>query len=166
MAAAFIMLGTPGWVGLVYSCGEALRDSDLVYARSTERLVFHYGEAEAERATRCLDQITGQSHYFDRTLSRLIPENQRPNAEAEKAIRAAQEAVNAAARKAQQEADAAEKNRFERLRVGGLRLKSAREAAAITPPSEGCTNMYRRDPDATTTNQLCLDVFFRTGLPD
>lgn len=164
MAAAFIMLGTPGWVGLVYSCGEALRDSDLVYARSTERLVFHYGEAEAERATRCLDQITGQSHYFDRTLSRLIPENQRPNAEAEKAIRAAQEAVNAAARKAQQEADAAEKNRFECLRVGGLRLKSAREAAATR---------FRRDvstcigtTDATTINQLCFDVFFRTGLPD
>ena len=50
-------------------------------------------------------------------------------------------------------------------------LAETAEKDAIREPvvarlSEACGNMYRRDPDATITNQLCFDVFWERGLPD
>ena len=41
-----------------------------------------------------------------------------------------------------------------------------RQDAVLSRVSEACANMYRRNPDATVINAVCLDVFLADGLPD
>lgn len=41
-----------------------------------------------------------------------------------------------------------------------------REYEVLLRLKDGCTAMFKRDPDATITNRLCFDLFMDQGLPD
>lgn len=44
--------------------------------------------------------------------------------------------------------------------------RNERQFDVLLRLQEGCEAMFKRDPDATITNQLCFDLFMDRGLPD
>lgn len=44
--------------------------------------------------------------------------------------------------------------------------KNAKERTVWLRVEEACRTLYKKHPDETVTNRICLDLFLVTGLPD
>ena len=147
-------------------CIEGLETGDETLLRNNvDRLLNEsavYNDAEIEMATRCLKAHKGFDYVYDPETGRFFTANQFAFEQGRRAAEAAKKKRDEAAAK-----EAAERAR-QAAEVDAIvaKAKADREFSVAQRLRKGCENMYRRDPDATITNQMCFDLFWRYGLPD
>ena len=174
LAACLAFAATPALADLGDDYITAIEaGNDTRVDRLVDMILFSKSVMSPERAAKsieCLKKATGEDYiYFGQTGKFVLPTDLE-RIRAEQAAKDEQQRVRAAAIAAEQEANREEEAKAQAEREAFsaqlAELKMKREADVTGRLAEGCTAMYRRDPDATITNDLCFDLFFRIGLPD
>lgn len=181
----FAVSATAAWGGMADTCVYAVQSGDLVRARHLATVLLSSPSGlpndEAQAVMKCVKMMTGQDYTYDPKTRLLSPPQSEYGPLTELAGRiaeAAQEghlrAERDRERKAQERAkaeaaakeEAEESARLAQMRAEGELIRLQRQRSVQERLSEGCSRMYRRDPDATITNSLCYEVFFNQGLPE
>lgn len=169
LIAALCFAALPAQADFASSCVGAIEEGDDSKAAMFSRMLLarprQLDKVGQANGLRCIEHATGIAHKYDRDLGRFYSPDQQAEIDAEKAQIEGQKAAEVAAAKAEAEAKAADDKAWAQIEADAAKAKFDRESAVLARLDEGCANMYQRDPDATITNPLCFDVFFRTGLP-
>lgn len=172
------LMGAPAWADLGDYCLEALKKGDTTGAKKiADVILFSNTPMSPERAATsaaCLTAVTGEEYIYVSQTAKFEPaaRHEQREVERQREVAARQEKVRQEAEKRKSEeaaeaaAEAERQERINRLMAEAAQRAAERERAVSERLALACKNMFRRDPDATMTNKLCFDVFWRVGLPD
>lgn len=172
------LVGVPAWADLGDYCLEAMKKGDKAGAQKiADVILFSNTPMSSDRAktsAECLRAVTGLEYIYVDETAKFEPAAGYEQREAERRRKLAaqrqkdrEEAAKQRAEKAAEAAAAAERQaRTDQMMVEAAQRAAERERAVSERLALACENMFRRDPDATMTNRLCFDVFWRAGLPD
>lgn len=177
LTAATILYAAPALADLGSDCLKAADAGNSALVKQYADMILFsrdkLSEQRAADAAACLLEATGRDYVYAPDVRKFelaeehdqaAVERQRQAAEKSRVEREKQARKKEAENKAQAEAAEA-RAAAERFRADMERREAERHQAVAARLSEACTNLYRRDPDATIANKLCFDVFWAQGLP-
>ncbi len=149
---------TAGTLGAddIADCHKAIADNDRTTALFLAQTMLVLPPASSpdvrDRAVQCLAFAFDEPYRFDNTRNAYIadrrPEQSQP---AEGRARAEAMVDELSARISEHEAKV---------------RQSKIEAQVLERATAACEKLYLQDPDLAVTNNVCVDIFLRTGLPN
>ncbi|PCH67060.1 MAG: hypothetical protein COC12_12060 [Rhodobacteraceae bacterium] len=148
----------------VYSdCQAAIDAGDRDQARGPAEMMLRfnviYDTKNRKAISECLTFAMEEQYFYDPLSASFMSTSEMEN-RAETYAKREEEQEQERKMQAEIAASAAE---FEQHR---REQESAKRRAVWLRVSEACGRLYKKRPDETVTNRICLDLFLATGLPD
>ena len=165
LATTLIICAQTALAGTYSDCTEAIKSGDQSQAKELAATILRFNSfSHDEQITgaACLTFAMGQEYVFSIVLNTFAPK-----AEVAAIIEATKKeaAGKADEQKRLQEEFDRKRRETRQAQLAAAAANEAQTLAVWRRVYEACNELYSNDPNATVTNQICLNVFLETGLP-
>lgn len=166
LSVALAAFGLTASANIYDECKKAIKNADLETAKEISAKILSFNSvsiSDHADGAACLSYAMGKDYVFSFVLNTFSPkEDEDAIIEVKK-----REASERAIEQEKRQAEADERRRLRReAELATDAAKRANVSAVWKRVFVACNELFADDPNTAVTNQICLNVFLETGLPN